>query len=81
MPADPTPAHSHDRSRHCLTLTASARPNGECGRVVRISPRRRTNLSLVRAIYHCASVRPYDPPWTLAARISMFRVIAEEGGS
>ena len=34
MPADPTAAHSPDRSRHCLTLTTSAQPNGECGRVV-----------------------------------------------
>ena len=39
MPADPTAAHSDDRSRLCLTLTASAQPNGECGRAVRISRR------------------------------------------
>ena len=44
MPADQTAADSDDRSKLCLTLTASVQANGECGRVVRISRWSSTSL-------------------------------------
>ncbi len=81
MPADPTAAHSHDRFRHCLILTASAQSDGKCGRVVRLSRRRSTNLSLAHAIRHRARGRLCDRTRNPAPSISLFRVIAEGGGS
>ena len=81
MPADPTAAHSDDRSRHCLTLTASAEPNGECGRVVRISRR-----SQHKPFAHPREPSPRkraarDRTRNLAPSISLLRVIAEGAGS
>jgi hypothetical protein len=81
MPAEPTAAHSHDRSRHCLPLTVGAQPNGGCGRVVRISRRRSTNLPPIRAIRHRARGRLRDRTRILAPSISLVRVIAEGAGS
>ena len=81
MPANPTPAQSDDRSRHCLTLTASSQPDGECGRVVRLSRRRSTNLPPTRATRRRARGRPRDRTRNLAPSISVLRVIAEGGGS
>jgi hypothetical protein len=68
MPANPTAAHSGDRSRRCLILTASEQSTGECGRVVRIS-RRSTSLPSSREIRHGER--------GLAQSISMLWVIAE----
>jgi hypothetical protein len=81
MPADPTAAHSDHRSRHCLTLTASAQANGECGRVVRISRRCSTNPSPIRAIPHRARRRPHGGTQNLIPSVSLLRVIAEGAGS
>jgi hypothetical protein len=81
MPADPTAANSGDRSRHCLTLTASAQPNDECGRVVHISRWRSPNLSPTPATRHRAGGRPRGRTRNLAPSISLLRVIAEGAGS
>ena len=81
MPADRTAGHSDDRSTHCLTLTASARPYGESGRVGRISRRRSTNLPPIRAIRHHARGRFHNQLWILAPSISLLCVIAEGAGS
>jgi len=80
MPAGPTAAHSDDSSRHCLTLTARTQPNGECGHVVRMSRRRSTHLSPIRAIRHRASGQPRDRTRNLAPSIFLLRVIAEGAG-
>ena len=80
MPVDPTAAHSGDHSRHCLTLTANAQPNGERGRVLRMS-RRRTNLPPIRAIRHRVRGRLLDRMRNLASSISLLRVIGEGAGS
>lgn len=80
MPADPTAGHSDDCSRHCLPLTASAQPNGERSRVVRI-PQRLTNPPPIRAICHCARGRLLGRMRNLALSISLLRVIAEGAGS
>jgi hypothetical protein len=81
MPADPTAAHSDDHSRRCLTLTASAQPNGEYGRAERKSRRHSTNLPPIRAICHRARGLPRDRTRNLAPSISLLRVIAEGAGS
>ena len=80
MPANPVTAHSDDRFRYCLTLTASAQRNGECGRVVRVS-RRSSSLSLIRGIRHRARGRLRDRTCNLAPSISLPRIIAEGAGS
>jgi hypothetical protein len=80
MPPDQTAAHSDDRCRYCQTLTVSAQPNGQCDRV-RISLRRSTKLSSIRAIRHRLGGRPHDPPWTLAPHIFLLHVVAEGAGS
>jgi hypothetical protein len=81
MPADPTTGPSGDRSRYCLSETASAQPNGKCGRVVRISLRRSANLSRIRAIRHRARGRPCDRTRNPVPSISLLRVTSEGGGS
>ena len=81
MPADRTAAHSGDRSRRCLTLAGSARPNGKRDRVVRLSRRRSTDPSPIRATSHRARRRPPDRTRNLAPFISLLRAIAEGGGS
>jgi hypothetical protein len=81
MPANPTPAQSDDRSRHCLTLTASTQPDGKCGRVVHQSRRRSTNLSPTGATGHRAGGRSRDRTRNLAPSSSLLRVIVEGGGS
>ncbi len=80
MPPDPIAAHSDGRCGHCLTLTASTQPNGRCDRV-RISLRRSTKLSPIRAIRHRAGGRPHDRTRTLAPHIFLLHVVAEGGGS
>ena len=81
MPADQTAAHSDDRSRHCLTLAASAQPNGKCGRVVRISRWRSTNLSPIRATITAKEGGRATRSRNLAPSISMLRLVAEGAGS
>ena len=80
MPANPTAAHSGDRSRRCLILTASAQSTGECGRVVRTS-RRSTSLPSSREICHGERGRPAAETRNLAPSISMLWVIAEGAAS
>jgi hypothetical protein len=81
MPADPNAVHSDDRSRHCLTLTASAYLNGECSHVMRIARRRSIDLSPVRAIRRRARRRPRGRTQGLAPSISLLRIVAEGAGS
>jgi hypothetical protein len=82
MPPDLTPAHSDGRCRLDRTLAVGAEPNGQCGHALRISRRHSTNLSLsIDAIHNCASVRPHDPPRTLASQVAMLHVVAEGAGS
>jgi hypothetical protein len=80
MSADPTTAHSDDRSRHWPTPTASAQPNGECGRVVRTS-RRRTSLPPIYATRYRARGWLLHRMRSLASSISLLCVIDEGAGS
>jgi hypothetical protein len=80
MPPD-LAAHSQDGCRHRRIRIVSAQLNGRRGRAVRQSQRRNTNLSPIHAIHQGASVRPYDPPWTLAPDISLLHVVAEGAAS
>jgi hypothetical protein len=82
MLPDQNAAHPEDRCGHCRTRADSAEPNGYCGRAVRISRWRSTNLSKsMHSIHHRASVRHYDSSLTLAPKISKLHVVAEGAGS
>jgi hypothetical protein len=81
MPPDLIAAHSDGRCRLHRTRAVGAEPSGPCGRAPRTSRRRSTNLPLsMHAIHHRASVRPHNPPRTLAPQIFMLHV-AEGAGS
>ena len=80
MLANPTAAHSGDRSSPCLILTASAQSTGECGRVMRTS-RRSTSLPSSREIRHGERGRPRGRNAEPCAVHSMLWVIAEGAAS
>lgn len=63
----PNAAHSGDRCRHCLPLSASAQSDRKCSRTVQISWRHSTNRSPIRAIGRRPGTRPHDFTRTLAS--------------
>jgi hypothetical protein len=81
MLTDPIAAHTDDRFRNCLTLTASGQLNGESGRAARISQRHSPNTSPIRAVRHLARGRLRDRTRNLAPSISLLRVIVKGAGS
>ena len=81
MPADPTAANRDDRSKLCLTLTASVQANDECDHAVHTSWWSSTSLSSTHAIRSRANVRRLDRTRNIAPSTLLLHIVAEGAGS